>query len=58
MRYIYIMALSKKIIISLPTDLLAEIDKYAKAHNYNRSEFIRFAIRRVIEQNKKDDKSI
>lgn len=38
-----------RIIISLPDELLNELDKYAKFHLYNRSECVRHAIRLLIE---------
>ena len=37
-----------KIIISLPDDLLTKVDSYCKEHEYNRSEFIRFAMRSIL----------
>lgn len=43
---------SKKIIISLPEDLITTIDTYIQKNDYNRSEFIRYAIRVVL---KKDE---
>lgn len=37
-----------KIILSLPEEFLEKIDEYKQNYNYNRSEFIRFAIRKLI----------
>jgi metal-responsive CopG/Arc/MetJ family transcriptional regulator len=49
-----------RIIISLPSELLEELDDYCDNHKYNRSECIRHAIRLLIqkqryEQNDKED---
>ena len=38
-----------KIIISLPDELLAKVDAFCAAKDYNRSEFIRFSLRSKIE---------
>jgi metal-responsive CopG/Arc/MetJ family transcriptional regulator len=46
--------MTHRILISLPKGLLDELDAYAKKHRYNRSEFIRYAIREIIA--KEDDK--
>ena len=43
-----------KIIISLPDSLLAKIDSFCKINSYNRSEFLRFAVRGIINEPKKD----
>jgi len=45
----------KRILISLPSPLLLQIDKYCKDNQYNRSEFVRYAIRLLV--NNKNDKS-
>lgn len=37
-----------KVIISLPDALLAKVDKYCQDENYNRSECVRTALRRLI----------
>lgn len=37
-----------KIIISLPDDLLSKVDAYCVDNEYNRSEFIRHAMRAVL----------
>jgi metal-responsive CopG/Arc/MetJ family transcriptional regulator len=42
--------MAKRIIISLPPELLVELDAYCKKHNYNRSECIRHAVRELIEK--------
>ena len=44
--------MAKRIIISLPPELLVELDAYCKKHNYNRSECIRHAVRQLIESKK------
>ena len=36
---------SKRVLISLPEDLLNQVDKYCKDNNYLRSEFIRYILR-------------
>lgn len=41
---------SKKIIISLPAELVNTIDAYIEKNDYNRSEFIRYAIRMVLKK--------
>ena len=46
-----------RIIISLPKELLTELDKHCKEHQYNRSEFIRHAVRTLMsEESQKKDK--
>lgn len=42
-----------RIIISLPKELLTEMDKHCKEHQYNRSEFIRHAVRSLMGEEKK-----
>lgn len=42
--------MAKRIIISLPEELLIELDIFCKKHNYNRSECIRHAVRELIEE--------
>jgi metal-responsive CopG/Arc/MetJ family transcriptional regulator len=37
-----------KIIISLPEELLIKVDAYCRVNEYNRSEFIRYAMREVL----------
>jgi len=37
-----------KVIFSLPEELLEKVDEYCRTHNYNRSEFIRFVMRKEI----------
>ncbi len=49
--YIFYMA---RIIISIPQELLDELDKYVKENQYNRSECIRHAIRLLIKKLEKD----
>lgn len=39
-----------KIIISLPDELLSKVDEYCKDNEYNRSEFIRYSMRSVLEK--------
>lgn len=41
--------MTKRIILSLPEDLLFELDAYVERHKYNRSECIRYAIREIIQ---------
>jgi len=41
--------MAKRIIISLPEELLIELDDFCIKHNYNRSECIRHAVRELIE---------
>ena len=36
-----------KYTITVPTNLMSKLDEYANEHNYNRSEAIREAIRRL-----------
>ncbi len=42
----------KKILISLPDALLTEVDSLATAQKINRSEFVREAMRRYIDEQK------
>ena len=42
-----------RIIISLPDELLQELDDYAEDRMYNRSECIRHAIRLVVQKEEK-----
>lgn len=37
----------------MPNELLADVDAYCKSHKYNRSEFIRSAIRLFIQEKRK-----
>lgn len=49
--------MTHRILISLPKGLLEELDAYAAKHRYNRSEFIRYAIREIIaRENDEEDK--
>lgn len=43
----------KKIVVTLPNSLLAEIDKIVKVENKNRSEFIREAMKLYIREKRK-----
>jgi metal-responsive CopG/Arc/MetJ family transcriptional regulator len=46
-----------KIIISLPDELLYKVDKFSIENDFNRSEFIRYALRKVLSaKSKKDNK--
>lgn len=45
------MAQTERIIVSMPKDLLTELDAYVEKHKYNRSECIRHAIRQLIQGN-------
>lgn len=48
--------MAKRIIISLPLELLEELDLFCHRYNYNRSECIRHAVRELIERKgDKDD---
>lgn len=47
------MAESKRIMISLPESLLAEVDDVVTIENRNRSEFIREAINSVLHERRK-----
>lgn len=47
------MAESKRIMISLPENLLAEVDDVVTLENRNRSEFIREAINSVLHERRK-----
>lgn len=38
-----------KIIISLPDELLNKVDLFCVDNDYNRSEFIRYALRKLIQ---------
>lgn len=49
------MSRQKKILISLPDALLAEVDNLATSQKVNRSEFIREAMRLYIHEKKKAD---
>lgn len=49
------MARHKKVLISLPDNLLDETDSMACSQNINRSEFIREALRLYIHEKKKND---
>jgi metal-responsive CopG/Arc/MetJ family transcriptional regulator len=42
-----------RIIISLPDELLQELDTYAEDRMYNRSECIRHAIRLIVQKEEK-----
>jgi len=45
-----------KVIISLPDELLEKVDRYCDDFEYNRSEFVRFALRAIVDKtNKKTD---
>jgi metal-responsive CopG/Arc/MetJ family transcriptional regulator len=46
-----------KVIISLPDELLEKVDRYCDDFEYNRSEFVRFALRAIVDNktNKKTD---
>jgi len=46
--------MTTRIIISLPKELLAVLDKYCEEHTYNRSECIRHAIRELVIPNGKE----
>ncbi len=47
-----------KVIISLPDELLNKVDQYCQDFKYNRSEFVRFALRAIVDKAlKKDDES-
>jgi metal-responsive CopG/Arc/MetJ family transcriptional regulator len=46
---------AKKIGISLPEDLLKEIDKYAAIDDRSRSNFICTVLRKAIEDRKKEE---
>lgn len=47
-----------KVIISLPDELLNKVDQYCGDFKYNRSEFVRFALRAIVDskERKTDDK--
>jgi metal-responsive CopG/Arc/MetJ family transcriptional regulator len=47
-----------KIIISLPDELLEKVDLYCTENDYNRSEFIRFALRKLIKRAEKAKKDV
>ncbi|AGA68584.1 putative transcriptional regulator with CopG/Arc/MetJ DNA-binding domain and metal-binding domain [Desulfitobacterium dichloroeliminans LMG P-21439] len=47
------MAESKRIMISLPENLLAEVDDVVTLENRNRSEFIREAINSILHERRK-----
>lgn len=42
--------MTQRIIISIPQELLDQLDVYAKENNYNRSECIRHAVRELIQK--------
>lgn len=44
-----------RIIISLPQELLTDLDTYCKDNKYNRSECIRHAVRSLIKQEDKKE---
>jgi len=44
-----------KIIISLSDALLVVVDKYCKNYKYNRSEFVRHAMREVLRKDSYED---
>lgn len=46
------MSHQKKILISLPDALLTEVDSLATAQKINRSEFVREAMRRYVDEQK------
>lgn len=50
------MAESRKIIISLPTSLLKEVDTIASLEKMNRSEFVRQAMKLYIREKKRLEK--
>ena len=41
---------TRRVIISLPADLLTALDGFVKANQYNRSECIRHAIRELLQK--------
>lgn len=47
------MAQVKRIMISLPDSLLAEVDGFIRRNHLNRSEFIREAVRRYMEEHRR-----
>ncbi len=49
------MSRQKKILISLPDTLLAEVDNLATSQKINRSEFIREAMKLYIHERKKEE---
>ena len=49
------MANQKRVLISLPEQLLSEIDKYADSDSTTRSEFIREAMRFYIKERRRRD---
>ena len=52
------MAQTQRIIISLPAELLIDLDEYVKKNKYNRSECIRHAIRDLIQDKTNVQKSV
>lgn len=46
-----------KIIFTIPKELQEDLDKFCKLNSYNRSEFIRYAIREFIYKNKQVSES-
>ena len=50
--------MTSKVIISLPTELLEKVDKYCGDHEYNRSEFVRFALRAIVDKKDKADEKL
>jgi metal-responsive CopG/Arc/MetJ family transcriptional regulator len=41
-----------RVLISLPDDLLKELDDYTKKEHYNRSEFLRYFLRGFLNKEK------
>lgn len=46
-----------KIIVSLPDKLLELVDEHCEQFKYNRSEFVRYAMRKVLKKEKYDNTS-
>jgi len=44
-----------KVIVSLSDKLLEVIDNYCVEFKYNRSEFVRYAVREILRRNNYDD---
>ena len=43
--------MTKRIIISIPQELLNKLSDYCKEHGYTRSEFIRYSVRQLMSRN-------
>ena len=46
---------SRRILLTLPPELLDEVQQYCEENKYNRAEFIRYALRAIIHNDGKSN---